>query len=58
MLAIIQRNVGKFNTSLVARLKLQKKLIITRSRQEKNEKKNTRLESSTRLPTGRVIDCV
>ena len=35
----IQRHVGEFNTSLIARLKLSKKLIITRSRQEKSEQK-------------------
>ena len=45
------RRVGEFNTSLIARLKLPKKLIITRSRHEKNEKKN-HLESSTRPPSG------
>ena len=43
-LTIVIRRVGEFNTSLIARLKLPKKSIITRSRLEKIEQK-TRLES-------------
>ena len=35
MLTTVLRRVGEFNTSLIACLKLSKKLIITRSRQEK-----------------------
>ena len=53
-LTTVLRRVGEFNTSLIARLKLPKKSIITRSQQEKMQKKN-RLESSTRPPSGRVI---
>ena len=38
-LTTVLRRVGEFNTSLIARLKLPKKSIITRSRHEKDEKK-------------------
>ena len=50
-LTTVLRRVGEFNTSLIARLKLPKKSIITRSWHEENEKK-TRLESTTRPPSG------
>ena len=36
---------GEFSTSLIARLKLPKKLIITRSRQEKKTENKNRLDS-------------
>ena len=39
-LTTLLRRVGEFNTSLIASLKLPKKSIITRSRQEKAEQKN------------------
>ena len=53
-LTTIQRHVGECNTSLIARLKLQTKSIITKSRHEKDEKKTVSNPKLCPLP-GRVI---
>ena len=52
-LTTVLRRVGEFNTNLIARLKLPKKSIITRSRHEQNQKDNpSRILNSA--PSGRV----
>ena len=56
-LTTVLRRMGEFNTSLIARLKLPKKSIITRSRNEKKNGEKTVLNPKLGPLPGRVNSC-